>query len=82
MRVVLYSRAGCHLCDDARAVLLAERARSPFDLEEIDIESSDELVREYGVRIPVVEIDGVEAFEYTVDPAELADLVRAERPSL
>ncbi len=82
MRVVLYSRDGCHLCDDARAVLLAEQARSPFDLEEIDIESSDELVREYGVRIPVVEIDGVEAFEYTVDAAELAELVRVERPSL
>jgi glutaredoxin len=85
MRVVLYSRAGCHLCDDARAVLLAEQARSPFDLEEIDIEPSDELLREYGVRIPVVEIDGVEAFDYTVDPAELAELaelVRAERPSL
>ena len=63
MRVVLYSRAGCHLCDDARAVLLAEQARSPFDLEEIDIEPSDELLREYGVRIPVVEIDGVESLK-------------------
>lgn len=82
MQVVLYSRAGCHLCDDARAVLVAEQARSPFSLEEIDVETSDELVREYGVRVPVVEVDGVEAFEYTVDPGELAELVRTTPPSL
>lgn len=76
MRVVLYSRAGCHLCDEARAVLLAERTRTPFDLDEIDIESSDALIREYGVRIPVVDVDGEEAFEYTVDPEAFAVLVR------
>jgi glutaredoxin len=82
MHVVLYSRAGCHLCDEARAVLLAEQARSPFELEEIDIEGSDDLLREYGVRVPVVEVDGVEAFEYTVDPGELAELVRDGPSSL
>jgi len=77
MDVVLYSRPGCHLCDEARAVLLAERERTPFDLDEIDIESSDELLRDYGERIPVVVVDGEEAFEYTVDPAGLAALVRS-----
>jgi hypothetical protein len=82
MHVVLYSRAGCHLCDEARAVLLAEQARSPFELEEIDIEGTDDLLREYGVRVPVVEVDGVEAFEYTVDPGEFAELVRDGPSSL
>ncbi|HWC70938.1 MAG TPA: glutaredoxin family protein [Actinomycetota bacterium] len=77
MQVVLYSRAACHLCDDAREVLVAEQARTPFDLVEVDIDSSDDLVREYGVRIPVVVVDGVEAFEYSVDPAELAAVLRA-----
>lgn len=72
MHVVLYSRPGCHLCDDAREVLLAERARMPFVLEEVNIETDDELVREYGMRIPVVVIDGSERFEYRVDPDELA----------
>jgi hypothetical protein len=76
MRVVLYSRPGCHLCDDARAVLLAERERTPFDLDEVDIETSDDLTREYGVRIPVVEVDGEEAFEYAVEPDAFAALVR------
>ena len=58
MRVVLYSRAGCHLCDVARDVLLAERSRTPFDLVEVDVAGDDDLEREYGIRIPVVEIDG------------------------
>jgi len=77
VRVVLYSRPGCHLCDDARQVLLAEQARSPFELTEVSIEGDDDLERDYGVRIPVVEIDGEERFEYQVDADELRRLVRA-----
>ncbi len=76
MRVVLYSRAGCHLCDAARDVLLAERSRSPFDLVEVDVAGDDDLEREYGIRIPVVEIDGQERFEFEVDPAELVSIMR------
>ena len=76
MRVVLYSRAGCHLCDVAREALVAERATTPFDLVEVDIASDDGLERDYGIRIPVVEIDGEERFEYEVDTAELASIVR------
>ena len=71
MLVELYTRPGCHLCDDARAVLLAERSRAVFELREIDIESSGDLVAAYGLRIPVVVIDGREAFEYVVDPDDL-----------
>jgi glutaredoxin len=76
VHVVLYSRDGCHLCDEARRVLVAEQGRTPFSLEEIDIETSSDLVREYGIRIPVVVVDGREAFEYTVDAEELAAIVR------
>jgi glutaredoxin len=76
MRVVLYSRVGCHLCDEARDVLMAERSRSTFDLVEIDVAGDDDLEREYGIRIPVVEIDGEERFEYEVDPATLVSIVR------
>jgi glutaredoxin len=76
MRVVLYSRPGCHLCNAAREVLLAERVASSFDLVEVDVAGDDELERRYGIRIPVVEIDGEERFEYEVDPVELASIVR------
>jgi hypothetical protein len=68
---VLYGRPGCCLCDDARAVAQRVRARVPFALDEIDIESDDALHRAYLERIPVLTIDGVEAFELFVDEREL-----------
>ncbi len=74
-RVVLYSRAGCHLCDVARETILSERTRIGFEFAEVDIEGDEELELEYGIRIPVVEVDGEEAFEITVDAARLARLV-------
>jgi glutaredoxin len=76
--VVLYARAGCHLCDDAREVISTVRASAPFAFVEIDIETDDALVREYGVRIPVVTVNGQELCEYRVDPSELRAAVAAE----
>ncbi len=55
---------------------MAEGERTPFDLEEISIEGDDELELAYGIRIPVVEIDGREVFEIEVDRAELTRLLR------
>jgi glutaredoxin len=74
--VTLYTRPGCHLCDDARAAIERVRERAPFRLVEIDIESDDALHRTYLERIPVVELDGEELFEYFVDEAMLAARVR------
>jgi glutaredoxin len=73
--VVLYSRPGCHLCDVARETILSQRERLGFAFEEVDIESDEELELEYGIRIPVVEVDGEEAFEVTVDAEQLARMV-------
>jgi glutaredoxin len=69
--VVLYGRDGCCLCDEARDVLVRVRARRPFALEERDIEQDDDLMRRYLERIPVITIDGAEAFELFVDEAAL-----------
>jgi glutaredoxin len=74
--VVLYSRPGCGLCDEARTILLAERERTPFALEEIDVTGDDALELEYGIRIPVVLVDGQEEFEIRVDAAAFGRLVR------
>jgi glutaredoxin len=73
--VVLYGREGCCLCDEAREVLLSARTRHAFELEERDIESDEALLRAYVERIPVVTIDGVEAFELIVDAEELESLL-------
>jgi glutaredoxin len=63
----MYSRPGCHLCDDARAVLL--RIGEPFD--EIDIDSDDELFKRYLERIPVVALDGEELYDFFIDEQDL-----------
>ena len=65
--VVVYGRPGCHLCDDAVAIIERVRARVPFKLEQCNIERDDALFKRYLERIPVVEIDGQEAFELFVD---------------
>jgi glutaredoxin len=70
-RLILYGRPGCHLCDDARALL--ERVGAPF--VEVDITSDDALHAAYLERIPVVCLDGVECFEYFVDEPALRELL-------
>jgi glutaredoxin len=70
-KVTLYSKPDCPLCDDARAALERIRARSPFELEEVDITSREALFTEYRERIPVVAINGRDVFEYFVDEREL-----------
>jgi hypothetical protein len=77
--VVLYGRPGCCLCDDARAVLERVRARVAFALTERDIEADEGLLRAYLERIPVVTIDGEEAFALFVTEAELESAL-ARRP--
>jgi glutaredoxin len=67
MSLVLYGRPGCHLCDDARAVL--ERIGHPFD--EVDIEADDRLLARYLERIPVIALDGAELYDFFVDEVEL-----------
>jgi len=72
--VVLYGRPDCHLCDEARAGLESLRADGlDFDLDEIDIESDDALLRRYLERIPVIELDGEIVSELRLD----ADGLRA-----
>jgi Glutaredoxin-like domain (DUF836) len=69
--VVLYSREGCCLCDDAREILERVRHRHPFTLLERDIDTDDALHRAYLERIPVVTIEGVVAFELFVNESAL-----------
>ena len=69
--LTLYGKPGCHLCDDARAAVAAVRARHRFELEEVDITLDPALFNRYGERIPVLDIDGEEAFELGFDADEL-----------
>jgi glutaredoxin len=76
-RVVLYGKAGCCLCDEARQAVEEVRARHPFELEEVDVSLDAALNREYGERIPVLALDGEELFELHVDAGELARRIQS-----
>ena len=69
--VTLYGKPGCHLCDEARAAVAEAREERAFDLEEVDVSADPVLHRRYGERIPVVAVDGEEAFELGVDAPAL-----------
>lgn len=69
----MYSRTECGLCDEAREVIQAARAEVPFEFEELFIDGNDDLEREYGLRVPVVLVDGTESFEGPVGPAQFRD---------
>ncbi|MCA5895078.1 glutaredoxin family protein [Isoptericola sp. NEAU-Y5] len=82
-RVVLYTRPGCHLCDDARAVVEQVCTAAGERWREVDIEvgpdggahgagGGGDLVEKYGDYVPVVEVDGVQQGFWRVDAARLA----------
>jgi glutaredoxin len=68
-RVVTFYRArGCHLCDSAQRVLATVQAEIPFRLVEVEIDGDPDLERAYRERIPVIAVDGEEAFTFFVHP--------------
>ena len=69
--VTIYLADGCHLCESAQRVLATVREEIPFRLVEIAIDGDPELERDYRERIPVVAVDGQEAFTYFVHPDAL-----------
>ena len=77
-KVMLYGKKECCLCDEAMEVLLKVDAVVSFDLEKIDISDNPELLAEFGIKIPVVFVDGGQVFKYRVNEGRLLALLRAE----
>ncbi len=71
-RVTLYSRPGCHLCDDARAVVARVCAELGVGWTEVDITTDPELVRRFTEEIPVTYVDGQQHDFWRVDARRLA----------
>jgi glutaredoxin len=71
--VTLYGKPGCHLCDDARRAVEQVRSQRSFELLEVDVSLDPTMNREYGERIPVLALDGVELFEFHVKEAVLIE---------
>ena len=72
-RVVLYERAGCHLCDEARVLL--DRLLGQGGYARVDIDAADALVLRYGFRVPVISVDGVDRLEAPMTEGELRSLL-------
>ncbi|MCL5744943.1 MAG: glutaredoxin family protein [Acidobacteria bacterium] len=78
-KVTLYTRQGCCLCEDAKRVLEAARARAVFELEEVDIDRDARLRARYDHEVPVIVIDGKKAFKYRVNAEEFLKKLGARR---
>jgi hypothetical protein len=72
-RVVLYERAGCHLCEEVRALLDTMLGVGAY--ERVDIDTDDALILRYGFRIPVVSVEGVDRLEAPMTEGELRSLL-------
>jgi glutaredoxin len=78
--ITVYGREGCHLCEEALAVVRRVVADLPVEVRTIDIETDPALLRAYMERIPVVAVDGAEVYDFFVDEGDLrARLARVGR---
>jgi glutaredoxin len=77
--VTLYTKPGCHLCEDALAALRRLRAEVPFEIRERNIEQDETLLRAYFERIPVIAVDGVELCDHFLDEEAVRQALLAKR---
>ncbi|HEX8847870.1 MAG TPA: glutaredoxin family protein [Pyrinomonadaceae bacterium] len=75
-QVILYTRPGCHLCEEAKEEMRAAGFEDDYVLEEINIESDPALRERYGWEIPVILINGVKAFKYRLTADEFRQKLR------
>ena len=75
-QVTVYSKPGCHLCEEAVRLLQRVQKQHPFTLEEVNIQDDPALLADYGEQIPVVTLNGKFLFEYAVDEARLRQLLK------
>ena len=71
IRLTLYGRTDCHLCEAMRAVVERVAREVPLVLEEVDVDTDPALAAAYGAEVPVLCIDGRKAFTLRVDAAAL-----------
>ena len=76
-QVTLYTRESCHLCDGVKRQLVLLRQEADFEIREVNVDESEELRKRYGERVPVVAVNGREAFDYRIDRRRFLKLLRA-----
>jgi glutaredoxin len=76
--VIVYSRKGCHLCEEVKRCLSRLADRAAFTWREVDIDQDAELREKYNEEVPVVFVDGRKAFKYHMSERQF--LERLARP--
>jgi glutaredoxin len=77
--VTVYSRHGCHLCEDAVTILQSLQPELNFEIGIIYIESDPELEKLYGDKVPVIQIDGEHHDFWRVDPERFRSSLEKHR---
>jgi glutaredoxin len=77
--ITIYSRQGCHLCDDAQKTLESMREELNFEIVIIDIDQDAELIKLYSDQVPVIHIDGIHHDFYKVDPLRFRSSLEKHR---
>ena len=78
-RVTIYSRPGCHLCEEAKQAILKAGLVDQYTLSEVNIANDPELLARYKDDIPVITFDGVEAFRHRVSSDDFAAALEQRR---
>ena len=83
MRLTIYSKPGCHLCDDMKSIVhrvIAQHSNThDISIDEIDISTDRDLLDRYGLEIPVLMIDGKKVAKYRVSAAELTQMLEGRK---
>jgi glutaredoxin len=77
--ITIYSRQGCHLCEEARSTLESMREELNFEIKVIDIDQDAELIKLYSDQVPVIHIDGIHHDFYKVDPLRFRSSLEKHR---
>ena len=71
MELVLYTRVGCHLCDEAKGTLAPVLQEFGVSLKEVDVDTDPALAARYGEEVPVLILDGRKLAKYHIDVAQV-----------
>jgi glutaredoxin len=74
--VIVYSRKGCHLCEEVKQLLARLAQKAPFTWREVDIDGDPALRTRYNEEVPVVFIDGRKAFKYQMSEGDFLERLR------
>lgn len=79
IELVLYSRPGCHLCDEMKGLIAQVLGDFEASLREVDVSTDPALEADYGEQIPVLLVDGKKAFKYRTTRDALRERLRRAR---